>query len=601
MPLGVGRHGVVSIHAPAWGATLEVVTWQRHMELFQSTRPRGARPDISSATVTRNEFQSTRPRGARHLTRRPMGRDVGFNPRARVGRDCGRGLRLHPGKEFQSTRPRGARHALQRRRVRWLGVSIHAPAWGATSGPPSELCRGYAFQSTRPRGARRAPKSRGHAVTMFQSTRPRGARLASPDAISCPLLVSIHAPAWGATCVGRILCLTVGGFNPRARVGRDQPRAVHRRATEVSIHAPAWGATREAGAQRAAPAAFQSTRPRGARLDVLCCPARAAEVSIHAPAWGATPICLGAADAQSGFNPRARVGRDSIGIVVRKSNTLFQSTRPRGARLLSAAAAKCPRHVSIHAPAWGATVTDVAPAASVSMFQSTRPRGARPNRLNKPVRDLRVSIHAPAWGATPHARENGRRNRSFNPRARVGRDGSVLASCSLAPSVSIHAPAWGATHRSSDSAKARASFNPRARVGRDRCVGALDGKGLWFQSTRPRGARRAVVLVLRDRQRVSIHAPAWGATVGLRVRRTGDRVSIHAPAWGATRNFYLRPAALRCFNPRARVGRDAMRSVSVTRPAKFQSTRPRGARPGARAARTLDQWFQSTRPRGARP
>ena len=55
---------------------------------------------------------------------------------------------------------------------------------------------------------------------------------------------------------------------------------------------------------------------------------------------------------------------------------------------------------------------------------------------------------------------------------------------------------------------------------------------------------------------VSIHAPAWGATrpaidsVGI------SSVSIHAPAWGATsRQFELR-SVIDGFNPRSRVGSD---------------------------------------------
>ncbi len=55
--------------------------------------------------------------------------------------------------------------------------------------------------------------------------------------------------------------------------------------------------------------------------------------------------------------------------------------------------------VSIHAPAWGATVDD-----------------------RDYLEQFCVSIHAPAWGATDDPVE----------RARIG-------------AVSIHAPAWGAT------------------------------------------------------------------------------------------------------------------------------------------------------------
>ena len=42
------------------------------------------------------------------------------------------------------------------------------------------------------------------------------------------------------------------------------------------------------------------------------------------------------------------------------------------------------------------------------------------------------------------------------------------------------------------------------------------------------------VRIERQLEGVSIHAPAWGATVPARKRRTIANVSIHAPAWGAT-------------------------------------------------------------------
>jgi len=34
-------------------------------------------------------------------------------------------------------------------------------------------------------------------------------------------VVSIHAPAWGATSIGRRFALACQSFNPRARMGRD--------------------------------------------------------------------------------------------------------------------------------------------------------------------------------------------------------------------------------------------------------------------------------------------------------------------------------------------------------------------------------------------
>ena len=122
------------------------------------------------------------------------------------------------------------------------------------------------FQSTRPRGARPVAIFTLDQYVEFQSTRPRGARPPS------------NRVTWG-----------VWRFNPRARVGRDAtigslstPFAI------VSIHAPAWGATIADGQ-----------------------PGQILEVSIHAPAWGATRLASRPETRRDGFNPRARVGRDS--------------------------------------------------------------------------------------------------------------------------------------------------------------------------------------------------------------------------------------------------------------------------------------------------
>src|SRR5690606_7698885 len=99
-------------------------------------------------------------------------------------------------------------------------------------------------------------------------------------------------------------------------------------------------------------------------------------------------------------------------------------------------------------------------------------------------------------------------------------------------------------------------FNPRARVGRDQLSCLSQVSFLGFQSTRPRGARPTHPAPGRLPQRVSIHAPAWGATtVNLAVVDNGI-VSIHAPAWGATPTVRGRPGRHPRFNPRARVGRD---------------------------------------------
>ena len=98
---------------------------------FRSTRPHGARHARLAYSRVRCPFRSTRPHGARRVSKPSANWFLGFDPRARMGRDHGMGC------------DRG-----------WNGVSIHAPAWGAT-GNTLEIAK------------RR--------------------------------IVSIHAPAWGAT------------------------------------------------------------------------------------------------------------------------------------------------------------------------------------------------------------------------------------------------------------------------------------------------------------------------------------------------------------------------------------------------------------------
>ena len=56
-----------------------------------------------------------------------------------------------------------------------------------------------------------------------------------------------------------------------------------------------------------------------------------------------------------------------------------------------------------------------------------------------------------------------------------------------------------------------------------------------FQSTPPRGGRPAAADVVDHDCGISIHAPAWGATVHSSAQIGIKKlISIHAPAWGAT-------------------------------------------------------------------
>ena len=150
----IGGASEISIHAPTRGATDECRAWKEKHNAFQSTLPRGERPncfdhcqgemDISIHAPTRGAtfkdcyrllcwiFQSTLPRGERHRVK------------------CKRTLRI----PFQSTLPRGERLLMFCLIVPLLNfnprshegsdilpvpppaavsISIHAPTRGATT------------------------------------------------------------------------------------------------------------------------------------------------------------------------------------------------------------------------------------------------------------------------------------------------------------------------------------------------------------------------------------------------------------------------------------------------------------------------------------
>ena len=57
-----------------------------------------------------------------------------------------------------------------------------------------------------------------------------------------------------------------------------------------------------------------------------------------------------------------------------------------------------------------------------------------------------------------------------------------------------------------------------------------------------------------------------------------DKVSIHAPAWGATGGKCLHDFRIAGFNPRTRVGCDLRKLIDSLFRRQFQSTHPRGVR-----------------------
>ena len=256
-----------------------------------------------------------------------------FNPRTRVG--CDRGFET-------CTCPNT--------------VSIHAPAWGATNAFAFRAYNYIWFQSTHPRGVRLLALVSLRPMQRFNPRTRVGCDLAAAFSSPCRKLVSIHAPAWGATHYQRpgkegqtmfqsthprgVRPSTSSATRTTARFQSTHPRGVRhpppqgtRHPHAVSIHAPAWGAT-----QPKLPS-IQDTK----------------QVSIHAPAWGATGTPPGTAFRISCFNPRTRVGCDHPAGYCQGVEDAFQSTHPRGVRHMPEGSPAAGVGVSIHAPAWGAT------------------------------------------------------------------------------------------------------------------------------------------------------------------------------------------------------------------------------------------------------
>ncbi len=306
-----------------------------------------------------------------------------------------------PGQPFQSTPPHGGRHGAGCDRPLRRGVSIHAPAWGATRWLPVSLAPSRRGFNPRPRmGGDLPARLWRQSARAFQSTPPHGGRLTRPDAGREGAVVSIHAPAWGATAALRGHLINKNRFNPRPRMGGDIFCCTILMLLHVSIHAPAWGATLGGDAQagqrdcfnprprmggdevsmilKNAVLPFQSTPPHGGRHSRQR-PGRMRNRFQSTPPHGGRRSAYAAeAGRRARFNPRPRMGGDGQVLVI----------------------GRAAEEVSIHAPAWGATEALCGRADGV---------GA-------------VSIHAPAWGATLPCLRRGQ-----------------------ARHVSIHAPAWGAT------------------------------------------------------------------------------------------------------------------------------------------------------------
>ena len=147
-------------------------------------------------------------------------RKKNFNPRSREGSDCDRVGRFREVCKFQSTLPRGERRFAICSPSLILGISIHAPARGATM-----------------QAQKRAILQR----------------------------ISIHAPARGATRSLFRIAKAGSYFNPRSREGSDV-NPLPRRGASIRFQSTLPRGERQNSSTVATRSwIFQSTLPRGER------------------------------------------------------------------------------------------------------------------------------------------------------------------------------------------------------------------------------------------------------------------------------------------------------------------------------------------------
>ncbi len=210
------------------------------------------------------------------------------------------------------------------------------------------------------------------------------------------------------------------------------------------------------------------------------------------------------------------------------------------------------------------------------LFQSTRPHGARHTQAGGVCGALPVSIHAPARGATSSGRFPTCALMSFNPRARTGRDTGDRPPPETKTTFQSTRPHGARRYglegrtvnylfqstrphgaRRMDTHKLRGDYPFQST----RPHGARPGGTEWrevnmlFQSTRPHGARHSCLDGTGNREVFQSTRPHGARPVLPGKPAALIRVSIHAPARGATLTHSNISSF--CFNPRARTGRDS--------------------------------------------
>ncbi len=256
---------------------------------------------------------------------------VNFNPRTREGCDFLFNLSNCLMIKFQSTHPRRVRHNLAGRIQGETEISIHAPAKGATNNDGRITIAKKDFNPRTREGCDKAtrlmftslknfnPRTREGCDTyswdgigsysdfnprtregcdmnlmqaifttfIFQSTHPRRVRQLQFGIKTQLLLISIHAPAKGATnkcrevILGLIISIHAPAKGATKSIGSTMPSHV------ISIHAPAKGATVSFILALSCISISIHAPAKGATVSFILA-LSCISISIHAPAKGAT-------------------------------------------------------------------------------------------------------------------------------------------------------------------------------------------------------------------------------------------------------------------------------------------------------------------------
>ena len=269
------------------------------------------------------------------------------------------------------------------------------------------------------------------------------------------------------------------------------------------------------------------------------------------------------------INSRAHEGRDTPPGNGRRTATQFQLTRPRGARHFVFAPGPILKPFQLTRPR-GARPTCSASAPTRTTFQLTRPRGARLPRGS--------SLHRGRPCFNSRAREG--RDRvvgdvmyeagGFNSRAREGRDGSEETVQALLSAFQLTRPRGARPGLLAEVIGELMFQLPRPRGARP-CKACSKAASTSFQLTRPRGARPADGKINLWYLEFQLTRPRGARLQQVRRVERHQVVSTHAPARGATPASANRLCSWRCFNSRAREGRDSALRLLWRRAERFNS------------------------------